>query len=269
MTKGRVIKYVLITVGVMAFLIQSCHSDEAPKLASKVTQRKNQPLGTDLENALQSLTGKDKHATTHKACADTASAYALIETTLGDITVILYGDTPKHKRNFVKLADEGYYNGVLFHRVIKNFMIQTGDPNTKDPEKEALYGQGGPGYTIPAEFLPNHKHNKGALAAARKGDAANPYKESSGSQFYIVQDENGCKHLNGSYTVFGQVIEGLDIVDKIAAIPTDYTDRPIDDVRIIKITILRPEAEEDEEAVEEVCDSLVIEGAGYQGEEQD
>ena len=106
----------------------------------------------------------------------------------------LYSKTPKHRDNFEKLALSGYYDGLLFHRVIDGFMIQGGDPNTRDksPEGIAKYGQGGPGYTVPAEFIPEYRHKKGALAAARRGDAANPMKESSGSQFYLVQDENAC-----------------------------------------------------------------------------
>lgn len=112
-----------------------------------------------------------------------------IHTTEGTITILLYADTPLHRDNFVKLASRHYYDSVLFHRVIYNFMIQTGDPNTKDPAKEDEYGNGGPDYTIPAEIIPAHTHKKGAVAAARLGDTANPRRESSGSQFYIVQSE--------------------------------------------------------------------------------
>ena len=158
-----------------------------------------------------------------------------INTTMGTITVKLYGQTPQHRDNFVKLVSEGYYDGVLFHRVIDGFMIQTGDPLTKSPSKADLYGTGGPGYTIPAEFNPSLRHKKGALAAARRGDAANPKKESSGSQFYIVQDEENCSQLDGSYTVFGEVIDGIDVVDKIAAAETDRRDRPVNDIRIKSI----------------------------------
>ena len=160
----------------------------------------------------------------------------VIKTTDGTMTVKIYADTPLHRDNFVKLARKGFYNGILFHRIIKGFMIQGGDPLTKDSTQVAMYGTGGPGYTIPAEILPNHTHKKGALAAARRGDQANPAKESSGSQFYIVQDEEGCKHLDGEYTIFGEVVDGLGVVDKIAAEKTDFRDRPLRKVEIISIT---------------------------------
>ena len=160
----------------------------------------------------------------------------VIKTTDGTMTVKLYADTPLHRDNFVKLARKGFYNGILFHRIIKGFMIQGGDPLTKDTTQVAMYGTGGPGYTIPAEILPNHTHKKGALAAARRGDQANPAKESSGSQFYIVQDAEGCKHLDGEYTIFGEVVDGLNVVDKIAAERTDFRDRPLRKVEIISIT---------------------------------
>ena len=160
----------------------------------------------------------------------------VIKTTDGTMTVKLYADTPLHRDNFVKLAKKGYYDGILFHRIIKGFMIQGGDPLTKDTTQVAMYGTGGPGYTIPAEILPNHTHKKGALAAARRGDQANPAKASSGSQFYIVQDADGCRHLDGEYTIFGEVIDGLNVIDKIAAERTDFRDRPLRKVEIISIT---------------------------------
>lgn len=161
-----------------------------------------------------------------------------IVTSMGSITVKLYSKTPLHRDNFAKLALDGYYNGLLFHRVIDGFMIQGGDPYTKDASAAAKYGQGGPGYTIPAEFVPEYTHKKGALAAARKGDIANPMKESSGSQFYLVQDENACAQLNGAYTVFGETVKGLDVIDKIAKVETDNRDRPVQDVRIIKVKLV-------------------------------
>lgn len=159
-----------------------------------------------------------------------------IHTTEGTITILLYADTPLHRDNFVKLASQHYYDSVLFHRVIYNFMIQTGDPNTKDPSKEDEYGNGGPDYTIPAEIIPAHTHKKGAVAAARLGDTANPRRESSGSQFYIVQSEEGCSHLNGAYTVFGETLDGFEVIDRIASLRTNAMDRPLKDVRIISIT---------------------------------
>jgi len=160
-----------------------------------------------------------------------------IVTNLGTIKIKLYSNTPKHRENFAKLALTGYFDGLLFHRVINGFMIQGGDPYTRDTSLVAKYGTGGPGYTIPAEILPENLHKKGALAAARKGDAANPFKESSGSQFYLVQDEYNCSQLNGEYTVFGETVEGIDVIDKIAAVETDQRDRPINDVRIIKVSV--------------------------------
>ncbi|MGM9736612.1 MAG: peptidylprolyl isomerase [Candidatus Cryptobacteroides sp.] len=167
-----------------------------------------------------------------------------IITNLGTMRVRLYPKTPKHRDNFVKLVSEHYYDNLLFHRVIDGFMIQSGDPYTRDTSKVALYGQGGPDYTIPAEFVNEYWHKKGALAAARKGDMANPKKASSGSQFYIVQDENNCLHLDGQYTIFGETIEGLDVIDRIAKVPTDRYDRPLQDVRIITIKPVEPESPE-------------------------
>jgi cyclophilin family peptidyl-prolyl cis-trans isomerase len=241
-----------------------------------------------------------------------------IKTEFGEIKVKLYDDTPKHKENFIKLVNEGFYNDLLFHRVINNFMIQGGDPNSKNAEPNAMLGSGGPGYTIPAEILPNHFHKKGALAAARLGGPKNPGKESSGSQFYIVQGKvfrqgeldsmnviinnqrkemmmreefnnekskfdsirgksdpagfnillselrdkvdsmyavgpqfsftneqreiystfGGYPSLDGEYTVFGEVVEGLDVLDKIAAVKTNKANRPLEDVRM-KIEIIK------------------------------
>ena len=174
----------------------------------------------------------------------------LIKTSLGDITVKLYNDTPLHRDNFIKLINEGWYNNSPFHRVINNFMIQGG--HNQD-------GSVDPGYTIPAEFRANHIHKKGALAAARQGDHVNPKKASSGCQFYIVQGQvltddhiqmyqqrmgmtftkeqieayttvGGTPHLDGEYTVFGEVVEGLEIIDKIAKVKTGYMDVPVEAV---------------------------------------
>ena len=160
-----------------------------------------------------------------------------IITSMGVIKIKLYADTPKHRENFAKLALEKDYDGILFHRVIDGFMIQAGDPLTKDANNKPRFGTGGPDYTIPAEFVAEHNHKKGALAAARRGDAVNPYKESSGSQFYLVQDEFGCSQLNGDYTVFGETIQGLDVIDKIAAVPTDSRNCPLQDVRIVTVKL--------------------------------
>lgn len=161
-----------------------------------------------------------------------------IVTNYGTMRVKLYSGTPKHRENFAKLALSGYYDGLLFHRVINGFMIQGGDPLTKDPANAARFGTGGPDYTVPAEFVPEYNHKKGALAAARKGDTANPTKASSGSQFYIVQDEVACAQLDGQYTVFGETVEGLSTIDKIASVEVNGRDCPLEDVKIISIKLV-------------------------------
>lgn len=243
----------------------------------------------------------------------------LLETTYGEIELALYNETPQHRDNFIKLVNDGTYNGVLFHRVIKDFMIQTGDPDSKTATADALLGSGGPGYDIPAEIVyPKLFHKRGALAAAREGDETNPERKSSGSQFYIVtgrrystyqlnsmaerlaeqskamkfqslareriadiqalqaqgdttalmnlQNElirlteewyaknpvqftqqqidaystvGGTPHLDNSYTVFGEVVRGMDVVDKIQNVTTGNYDRPVDDVKIISAKILK------------------------------
>lgn len=243
-----------------------------------------------------------------------------IETTAGDIVVKLYNETPQHRDNFIKLAENGTYEGTLFHRVIKDFMIQAGDPDSKNASKGQMLGAGDVGYTIPAEFVyPKYFHKKGALSAARQGDNVNPQKASSGCQFYIVtgkvysdsallsmeqqmnqmrfnnlfntlaskhakdiykmrkagdqeglmnlQDTliaqvekqlagqpefrftpeqvkayttvGGTPHLDGEYTVFGEVLEGMDVVGKIQRVKTDRNDRPEEDVKIIKVEVLK------------------------------
>ena len=197
----------------------------------------------------------------------------LIQTTMGDIVLRLSDSTPLHRDNFLKLVKVGYYDSVLFHRVIKDFMIQGGDPNSIRAAAGQPLGNGGPGYTVPAEFRKTLFHKKGALAAARMGDNVNPTKASSGSQFYIVQGKvfrsgeldtlemrrlggrkipveqrqvytsiGGTPHLDQGYTVFGEVVKGLDVVDKIAAVQTSKAqdlDRPVQDVRIIKSKLIK------------------------------
>lgn len=158
-----------------------------------------------------------------------------IETPQGEIKLVLFEDTPQHRANFLKLAEEGFYDGTTFHRAIDGFMIQGGDPNTKDSEPRND-GTGNPGYTVPAEINSAHKHVRGAVAAARQDDRVNPSKASSGSQFYIVENHDGTPMLDGVYTVFGQVVDGLDVIDKIAAQPTDGRDRPLTDIKM-KVTV--------------------------------
>ncbi len=184
-----------------------------------------------------------------------------IKTPYGDMLVELYDETPKHRDNFLSLVEKGYYNGLLFHRVMRNFMIQGGDPDSRNASKGQMLGSGGPGYTIPAEFNPNLVHIKGAVAAARRGDQVNPQRASSGSQFYIVQGKTftdaeldqierdnhikytpeqreayktigGTPFLDGQYTVFGKVTEGLEVIDQIAAQPTDRANRPLEDIEM-------------------------------------
>jgi len=194
-------------------------------------------------------------------------------TNYGNIVLRLNDSTPLHRDNFIRLVKTGYYDSVLFHRVINRFMIQSGDPESKHAEKGQPLGNGGPKYTIPAEFRVTLFHRKGVLAAARDGDDVNPEKASSGSQFYIVQGKKftdagldsvetyrlkgrkipddqrevyktigGTPHLDQGYTVFGEVVSGLDVVDSIAAVPTskdEDRDRPLEDVRIIKAHLIK------------------------------
>ncbi len=191
-----------------------------------------------------------------------------INTTLGKMVVELYNETPQHRDNFIKLVTTHYFDSLLFHRVIPQFMVQGGDPKSKTAARDAMLGDGGPDYTIPAEFNKTFIHKKGALSAARQSDQVNPEKRSNGSQFYIVQGNTyqasdlqtlvqrksemapgkdysytpeqikeyatmgGTPHLDGDYTVFGEVIEGLDVIDLIAAVPCDGHDRPMTDVRM-------------------------------------
>jgi cyclophilin family peptidyl-prolyl cis-trans isomerase len=158
-----------------------------------------------------------------------------ITTPQGDIRLLLSDKAPKHKENFLKLARAGFYDGTTFHRVINGFMVQGGDPNSKDQDPNND-GQGGPGYTIPSEMTNGLKHTRGAVAAARLGDGQNPKKESSGSQFYLVQPSGGTPFLDGQYTVFGETVSGLDVIDKISQVPKDRRDRPTTPVTM-KVTV--------------------------------
>lgn len=214
-------------------------------------QRTRQAAGTE-EEMPEAPAALDSAAAVKASKALPQEPVFDIVTSAGTIRVKLYKDTPQHRDNFEKLALSGYYDNLLFHRVINHFMIQGGDPFTKDTTKMDLWGQGGPDYTIPAEMrdadgAPLHRHKKGALAAARRGDLANPFKESSGSQFYLVQDADACLHLDGEYTVFGETVAGINVIDKIAAARTDRYDRPLQDIRIISV---RPNKKLNEEALE-------------------
>ena len=171
-----------------------------------------------------------------------------IMTSMGTIRVKLYKDTPKHKANFIRLALTNYYDGLLFHRVVEDFVIQGGDPFTRDSTRLEEWGEGGPGYTIDPEIVPEHTHKKGALAAARRGNYANPMKESSGSQFYLVQNAENCKHLDGEYTVFGETVGGLNVIDRIAALRVDRYNRPL---RRVVIMNIRPNEQMNRRALEE------------------
>lgn len=155
-----------------------------------------------------------------------------IHTEFGEIVIILFDETPEHKKNFIELAKGGFYDGTTFHRIMDNFMIQGGDPNSKD-EDVFNDGRGSPGYTVPAEFDDKLTHVQGAVAAARKPDHVNPDKASNGSQFYIIEPETGYHMLNESYTVFGQVISGIEVVEEIAIQPKDMrNNRPLEDIKM-------------------------------------
>lgn len=160
---------------------------------------------------------------------------AVISTTKGDIRVRLYNDTPIHRDNFVKLAREGFYDSLLFHRVIPEFMVQAGDPDSKRAAKGAKLGEGDLDYDLPSEIVSKYYHKVGALAAAREGDDVNPERRSSASQFYITVAVVG--RLNGQYTIFGEVIEGQKVADDISRVVRDESDRPKKDIMIKKITV--------------------------------
>ena len=179
-----------------------------------------------------------------------------IVTSMGTIRVKLYKDTPRHRDNFIRLSLSHFYDETLFHRVVPGFVIQGGDPYTKDTTRVEEWGEGGPGYNIDPEFVPEHRHKKGALAAARRGDFANPAKESNGSQFYLVVDSTACSHLNGEYTVFGETVGGLNVIDRIARTQVDRYNRPERPVVILRIT---PNAQMNKRALEDEQQAL---GAG-------
>ena len=192
-----------------------------------------------------------------------------ITTDSGELVIRLYDKTPLHRDNFIKLVQQHYFDSLMFHRVINGFMIQGGDPESRNAASGQLLGNGGPGYTIPAEFDTSLFHKKGVLAAAREGDQVNPAKASSGSQFYIVQGRKisdpelssieknkniiipptqreiyktfgGTPHLDMNYTVFGEVESGMAVIDKIASMQTDSNNRPLTDIRMMVVVL--PEA---------------------------
>ncbi len=184
------------------------------------------------EKSVEPARGEQAEPAKGEPMASGKEDVAVIETSLGKIVMKFHDkEAPQHAANFRKLAAEGFYNGCTFHRVIPNFMIQGGDPLSKD-EDRSNDGTGGPGYTIPAEI--KVKHTRGAVAAARQGDQVNPEKRSSGSQFFICIAD--LPHLDqGGYTVFGQVIEGMDIVDKIVSVERDGRDNPLEKVAMTKV----------------------------------
>jgi cyclophilin family peptidyl-prolyl cis-trans isomerase len=183
---------------------------------------------------LASCSGKPAESQPAKAAmfaapeAGNGPAQFVIQTQYGDITIELYDDTPLHRDNFAKLASEKFFDGTTFHCVIPGFMIQGGDPNSKDANARETHGMGSPGYTVPAEI--KHDNVRGSIAAARLGDGVNPTRASSGSQFYINVNDNAM--LNGSYTVFGKVISGMEVADKIVTLRRDFRDNPIERVEM-------------------------------------
>ena len=231
------ISLIVCCLGALALLATSCGGGKKSKAEAEAEAQKAAVEAAAKKAAADSLAVAEQQKKMEQIANLPEEPVFAIVTNLGTIKVRLYKNTPKHRENFIKLAFDGFYDGLLFHRVINGFMIQGGDPLTKDPANASRFGTGGPGYTIPAEFVAANKHKKGALAAARRGDAANPLKESSGSQFYIVQDAKACAQLDGEYTVFGETIEGLDIIDKIAAVPTNPRNCPLTDVKIISVKV--------------------------------
>lgn len=223
----EILKFTNIFLTASIFSFTGCSGKEDQKPQSKTEQ--TQPnVKKDSASNLETSSIKTDSIKNETA---NLSNIVILETSLGDIKIELFEkDAPKHVENFKKLVNSKFYNSTTFHRVIQGFMIQGGDPNSKDNDK-SNDGLGGPGYTIPAEI--NLKHSKGSLAAARLGDQVNPKRESSGSQFYIVTGE--ASHLDGQYTVFGKVIDGMDIVLKIEKVKTDVRDNPVEKVEIEKV----------------------------------
>ena len=248
-----------LTLAVLVLLAASCggrrghngEGDQADSLATAVQEKPKERQKNASKPAPDDSVAALKQKFPEEPIFD-------IITSMGTIRVKRYKDTPKHKANFIKLALTHYYDGLLFHRVVNDFVIQGGDPFTRDSTRLEEWGEGGPGYTIDPEFVPEHTHKKGALCAARRGDFANPMKESSGSQFYLVQNADNCKHLDGEYTVFGETVGGFNVIDRIAALKVDRYNRPL---RRVVIQHIRPNdqmnrrALEDEERAREELDN--------------
>jgi peptidyl-prolyl cis-trans isomerase B (cyclophilin B) len=228
---------------------------------AQTTKESADSSGSDAQSLSLPVEQADEIPSQKPQAGDRTPQKVLISTSLGDMTVVLYDETPIHRDNFIKLVNEGFYNGTLFHRVIKDFMVQGGDPDSRNAAANVQLGVGGPGYTIEAEFHPEFIHKKGALAAARQGDQVNPERRSSGSQFYIVQGKKisqvelnniasrggvfytpeqiriyeeigGTPFLDQQYTIFGEVIEGLEVIDKIASVQTGSGNRPVNDLKM-------------------------------------
>lgn len=251
------------TITVLAILVLvSCGSSNKTNNDADNKQKAKQET-----KEVKSSSEKAMDENTEEKSEPKDSTLVKLTTDYGEMVIYLYDKTPKHKANFIKLAKKGFYDGTIFHRVIKDFMIQGGDPDSKNAPAGKMLGNGGPGYTIPAEFVNEYYHKKGAVAAARLGDQVNPEKASSGSQFYIVQGRpltnqqmiqiqqrnkfpytneqkreytsiGGTPFLDGGYTVFGEVIKGMDVIDKIAAVKTGRADRPVNDVAM-KVEIIK------------------------------
>lgn len=219
---------ILTVLGIAALALAGCNGgSKNNKNAEESAEQKKENIEVKTEQKLA-------------FCPDSVAEEPVFDivTNMGTIRVKLYSDTPGHRDNFVKLASERFYDGILFHRVIKDFMIQTGDPDSKDVSKRDRWGYGGPGYNIPAEIVGTHTHKKGALAAARKGDTSNPMKESSGSQFYIVSSPENCSHLDGEYSIFGETISGFDVIDAISNVPVGDRDIPQTAVVIERVELV-------------------------------
>lgn len=234
--KLTILKLMLLPALTLSFFAFVCgDSKNETNTNQNQTNTQTQQQNTQTQNTQKktdSMTTKTDSTDTKDKKDSKESNIVVMKTSMGEIEIeLLEKDAPLHVANFKKLVKSGFYEGTTFHRVIAGFMIQGGDPNSKDADR-TNDGQGGPGYTIPAEI--KAKHEKGSLAGARLGDAVNPKRESSGSQFYIVTGE--ASHLDGQYTVYGKVIKGMDIAFKIEKVKTDAMDNPVEKVSIQKVS---------------------------------